>query len=1557
MAADSTLPPAVHFSPGTMLQQYEIIRPIGKGGMGEVYLARDTRLGRLVAIKFLLEHSGPAATRFLAEARTTAQCRHDNIVVIYDVGEFQNFPYMVLEYIQGQSLRGVMAERGKGIHAMAVDIMLPVVRALECAHAMGIVHRDLKPENILFSISGQIKVLDFGIAKQTSLAYSATASDVESSGTDSMRVFRGEHRGTDVSVIVTNAMASEPSRSVHAGSPSGFDATMAAVDDVSALFATAAAPVAQPGPHSAVAGTMPYMSPEQWAGQGIDARTDIWAAGIILFELVTGKHPLEPFSMDAIHAVRQLDIPMPSAKDAGPLADVIDRCLKKRKEERFASATELALALERVGSRKRVASVRVADESPFAGLAAFQKSDAERFFGRDQDIAAALGKLRSQQLVMIAGPSGAGKSSFVRAGIIPALELDGRDVETFVLRPGRRPFAALADILAAFHDTSESVEEADAEAIAATLRTQPGHLGAKLRARCRKRGVDHRIVLLVDQFEELFTQGIDPTERAAFCACIEGVADDASSPLRVIATIRADFLDRVAEDRRFWGEVSRGLVFLPPMTRDGLRDALKKPLESAQYRFEDDQLVEEMLEGLEGTTTPLPILQFTATKLWEARDREKRLLTRSAYEALGGVAGALSTHADAVLSSLSVAEQRLARAILMTLVTPERTRAIVPFNELLTLGPDGAAVEQVINHLADARLLSMDASGEQDGKTVELSHESLIQRWSKLRQWLDENEHDAQYLAQIRNAAQQWEKNGEAEGFLWRDRAADEAGQWLERRKKDQGGKGTTGLGKREERYLAAVVGLAQRTRRWRRRIIVTLFLSISAIAVVVSFLAVEAREQARRADAEKAEAQAQRTEAQAQKTEAERSASRARNAMRVAAARERQEDPTTALALLREIEPESVPQGWSELAGWARTAGNAIVVIHHEKFPRVAQFSPDGRRIVTSSVDKMVWIDNADGSGGRRVLQGHTDGVLAAAWSPDGLRVVSGSRDKTVRIWKVDSPDQPIVLQGHTDVIDSVAFSPDGRWVASASFDKTVRVWNADGSGQPRVFEGHEALVRSVAFSPDGKRIASASEDKTVRVWDVDEVRAPVVFTGHTSGVYQAVFSPNGKFLATMGDDKSLRIWNADRNDKPIWVREYDKWVYSGGWSPDSKLIAVSNDNAVFVLNIDDVTQSPVIGKHAGEIGSVAFSPDGRHILTASRDGTVRVWPAEGPRNLLVLRGHSDFVFSVAFSPDGKHLASASVDKTIRVWNAHGRGDPLILRGHEQPVNAVAYRPDGKQLVSASADNTVRIWNADGSGDPLVLRGHTAGVFFVQYSPDSKRIVSVSNDRTGRVWNSDGQGTPLVLGGHEHVVVGASYSPDGTRIATASEDKTVRIWNADSGAEILVLRGHEAGVTSVAFSPDGKRIATASQDETVRIWNADGKGTPMILRGHKQGVWMVAWNPSGTHVASASQDKTVRVWNADGAGEPLVFRGAAHSYNSVSWSPDGKNLAAASDDKTVTVWSDIEAVRDAKDPRLWSVSTYCMPIQIRQQLLDFHEAQARSDLERCIAHVRRTHP
>ncbi|MDI1434584.1 protein kinase [Polyangium sorediatum] len=1495
---------------GSSIKHYELIRKLGEGGMGIVFLARDTKLGRLVAIKLLLEHSGQGAERFLAEARATARCKHENIVVIHEVDEHDGYPYMVLEHLEGRTLSAFLAQRevpgafeprspadtrsGRVSPSLAVELVLPVVRALSCAHQLGIVHRDLKPDNIFLTGGGHVKVLDFGIAKR----------------------FEAE----ELSAIT----ASRPPLVKGSG-------------------------LTEDG---ALLGTLPYMSPEQWRAEDIDARSDIWAVGIILFELCTGAHPLAPANLFQLSQVEILDIPMPSVSDkradVGPLGAVIDRCLKKHKEERFSSAEELLAALEAVlPGRKSLAPSE--DESPFAGLSAFQEADAARFFGRDRDVASVLGQLRHQPLVAVAGPSGAGKSSFVRAGVIPALKRSGERWETFLLRPGRRPLAALAEVLlqiaaAAPESTRAGAgEPSDPEDLVASLRAQPGLLGARLRSRCRRQGSLHRILLFVDQFEELYTLGTDPAERAAFAACIEGAADDASSPLRVILSIRSDFLDRMTEDRKLMTEVIRGLSFLPPVGHEGLREALTRPIEATGYSFESEEMIVGMLGALERTQSPLPLLQFTAAKLWEARDRERRLLTRDSYEQLGGVAGALSTHADAVLSGLSSLDQRLCRAVFLRLVTPERTRAVVNLEELYALAEDGRAVEQVVHHLADARLLLIETSGGREGTTVEIIHESLVERWAKLKQWLDENELDAQFLARLRAAAEPWEASGNAEGLLWRDRAAEEARVWLERRRAQGREASAVGFGAREERYLQAVIALSKHARRMRRRIAAGTVVTLGAIALLVSLLASRANREAARAD----EASALADEASAL---AQDEARQTRNTTRMALARELLDtDPTTALALLREVEPPGVPREWSDLALTAMHSGLTLVVLPHHDSVFSAAWSPDGKRIASASRDKLARVWNADGTGEPLLLRGHDSAINAVAWSPDSKRVASASDDRTARVWKADGTGEPLVLRGHEDAVSSVAVSADGKRIVTASYDKTVRVWNADGTGEPLVLRGHDNAVLWADFSPDGKYLVSASQDRTVRVWNADGTGQPLILRGHGNKVRFASWSPDGKRIATASEDKTARVWNADGSGEPLILRGHEGWVRSAKWSADgTRIITTSDDKRARVYSADGVGEPWILRGHEGWARAAEWSPDGRRIVTASSDRTVRIWDARRMGERRVFRGHEGAVSSVAYSPGGERILTASEDGTARVWKADGSGEPLLLRGHENWVSSAAWSPDGSRIVTASEDRTARLWNAEGTGEPVVLRGHESALNAAAWSPDGKRVVTASEDRTARIWNADGSGEPRVLRGHEGEVRWAAWSPDGAHIATTSSDRTVRVWNAHGAGEPRIFRGHDHWVEFAAWSRDGKRIVTTSSDRTARVWDLEGTGEPLVLNGHEGWVRSAAWSPDGKRIATASVDKTVRIWNGDGTGEPVVLRGHEGWVSSVAWSPDGKRLVTASDDQTLQVWNDLMPLVSPEDPQLWAATPYCVPVDWTVKHLGVTEEMARAEQRTC---------
>jgi serine/threonine protein kinase len=783
--AESTQVEKVKLEPGVRIEHYELIRELGRGGMGQVFLARDTRLGRRVAVKLMTSTSPRVAQRWLAEARATAKFSHENIVALHDIGEHAGMPYMVLEYIEGTTLGKVAGDRRLTANR-TIELMVPVVRALVAAHEANLIHRDLKPENIVVTKAGTVKVLDFGVA----------------------------------------TLFSDPA--------------------VKNRAATAGDAVLHDTRAGAIVGTLPYMSPEQLGTDTVDHRSDLWAVGIILYELLAAKHPLDPLTEGRLFgAAAAVDEPMPSIADDVPglpdrLVEIVARCLAKKKAARYASARELLGDLETLLPARTGRSL-TGDESPYPGLVAFQESDANRFFGRSRDIAETVARLRDRPLVGIVGPSGAGKSSFVRAGVVPALKQSGEPWECHIVRPGRDPMSALASTLESLRDTRDSDPSVPIDP-AQRLRAEPGHFGARLRSRARRRRT--QILLFVDQFEELYTLVSDPAERMAFTACLASAGDDPASPLRVVVSLRSDFLDRAAEDRRFLDELARGLIFLQPLHSSGLYEALVAPVEMLGYKLENG-IVDAMLETLEATPGPLPLLQFTAAKLWAARDRQRRVLTREAYLAMGGVAGALATHADEVLATFHAADQRLVRRIFQRLVTPERTRAIVDKNELRDIAPD---IERLIARLVEARLLVVQTRGETEG-AVELVHESLIKSWPTLQHWLDENQEHAAFLHQVAVAAKQWETKGCPEGLLWTGEAMEEARLFWARY--------TGELPPRELAFLQAVSELATRAQRRKRRLVVGGFAALGFLLAVAVGGLYYVREQQLIANQEKAKADA----------------------------------------------------------------------------------------------------------------------------------------------------------------------------------------------------------------------------------------------------------------------------------------------------------------------------------------------------------------------------------------------------------------------------------------------------------------------------------------------------------------------------------------------------------------------------------------------------------------------------------------------------------------------------------------------------------------------------
>ncbi len=1501
---------------GMTIGKYELIRPIGHGGMGAVFLARHVQLGHRVALKSLLVRPARVpgdSARLLTEARTTARCRHENIVVIHDIGVHEGWPYMVLEYLEGQTLRELIDDWGALPPGRAIELMVPVVRALTAAHEQGIVHRDLKPENVMLTSTGVVKVLDFGVAQ----------------------------------LLAAPGGDAEPRPD----------------------------PAAE-GPASRFPGTPAYMSPEQFELLDVDHRSDLWAVGIMLHELVTGRHPLSPFVRSSIALVLDRDEPMPRLAETmpglGTLGSIIDRCLLKDRDLRPDSARALLDELEPLLPGARLGALGEGD-SPFPGMAAFQESDTARFFGRAREIAQLVDHVRRRPLLALAGPSGAGKSSLVRAGVIPSLKRSGEGWDALVVRPGQRPMTALVDLFGQLplrsgsrsggggsaprkragsgsapgvraEDASGPVPrgalEAGADAVAARLRREPGYLGAELRAHAGRRL--RRVVVFVDQFEELYTLGADAAERAAFVACLASAADDPSSPVRVILTIRSDFLDRVLEDRAFAADLFRGLEPLAPIGHDGLREALIAPLAAAGYRFESEALLDGLLHELAGTPGALPLLQFTASRLWDRRDRARRLLTEDSLARIGGVAGALAEHADAVLAGLSTPDAAIARAIFERLVTPQRTRAVATVGEIRELAGEPAQIDRMLARLTEARLLSVEISageGERAQATVELVHESLIEGWPTLRRWLHQDEDDRAFLARLRDAARQWEQSGCSDDLLWRGQAAEDARRWLKRQELARTPRDRE-LGERERRMLRAIVGRADRWRRRLRLALAGVFAVLVAFAAVVSFLAVHARDEAARADAASGDAAA--------------AAARARNAGRMAVARQLRGDPTAMLAVLREIEPPGPPPGWSALARSALDAGVAETVLVHPELAAAVAYSPDGRRIATGCADGAVRVWSTGGAGEPLVLRGHEGFVVSVAFSPDGKHIASGSKDLTVRVWSADGSGSPVVLRGHRHKVYAVAFSPDGTRVVSGSWDREARVWSADGSGEPVVLRGHQGWIYAASFSPDGARVVTASLDRTARVWSSDGRGAPEVLAGHDDAVFSAVWSPDGTRVVTASRDRTARVWSGDGFREHRVLREHTRSVMAAAFSPDGRRLVTADPGDVRIWSADDLRPLAVLRhlRAEGETGvvAIAFSPDGHHLATAATDALARIWDLRRLERSPVLYGHKDVVHAAEFSPDGARILTASDDTTARVWSADGSAPPVILP-HRAEVLDAAWSPDGAHVVTASRDG-VKIWRGDGTGAPRTLPGPELGATSVRFSPDGAFVVAGTQEATVRILPADGAGAPRLLGAHSDRAGWAAFDPRGVRVVTASADSTAQIWNADGIGAPVVLRGSLDALRSAMFSADGTRVVTASRDRTARVFHADARDgrAAVVLGGHPDQVRFAAFSPDGTRVATSSLDE-LRIFRADGSGTPLIALGDA-PLGRFSFSPDGARIVAGMIDGTVRIWSDLRPIAQG-DPRLWRATSYCLPAGKRQDLLGVTEPQARADLAACERRVR----
>jgi WD40 repeat protein/tRNA A-37 threonylcarbamoyl transferase component Bud32 len=1416
---------------GTELAGYRIESLLGLGGMSVVYAAEDLRLKRRVALKLLsatLAGDESFRRRFLRESELAASIDHPNIVPIYEAGTTEDLLYIAMRYVEGGDLKERL-RRSRLDPADATGILAQVASALDAAHSRGLVHRDVKPSNVLLDTgarpdgSDHVYLADFGLTRQVS-----------------------DRTGAGDGHLL---------------------------------------------------GTIDYVAPEQIAGEEVDGRADVYSLGCVLYECLVGQPPFQRDSeLAVVFAHLDVDAPAPSAArpELPPALDaVVARALAKEPGERYASCRELARAALAVGvdeaSRRLVDAAsraaagrsdlseveaeltgkvvdlqlareqerafagpdtpaRVAAEGicPFKGLASFEPVDADYYFGRERLVAELVARLVGAGFLGIVGPSGSGKSSLLRAGLLPALAggvLPGSGGwRRVLLRPGEQPLEELRRLLVS----------GARDPLTETLDALPA---------------GGRLLLAVDQLEELFTACRSDAERSAFADTLARAAADPEARAVVVVALRADFYGRFAAYPQLAELLGANQVLVGPMQASELRRAVELPAGRVGLEVEPE-LVDALVDDVEGEPGALPLLSTALLELWQKR--QDATLTLASYRESGGVQGAVARLAEGTYARVPEERRPLVRAIMLRLVGEGEgdlaVRRRAPLAELdLERNTDVAGV---LATLADSRLVSVGEG------SVEVAHEALLREWPRLREWIEEDTEGRRLRRHITQAATEWDVDGRDPGELYRGARLAAALDWSADHAFE--------LNEVERAFVSesrdASETETRHVRRTNRRLRALLIggAVLLAAAVAGGIFAVIQRSEAR-------------------------SAEMGQLAQRLGAQALVEEDLDLSLLLARQaVALHDSPQTRGYLFAALRRFPAALGVMHgsgDSTYLRGADLSRDGRTLAvigsdvglhffdTRTYEQVGPAIDAQSADGDPTLSG----AEVVAYSPNGEALVFGGAGY-LRL--VDARTRDVLAEAPVDTGPSrVAFTSDGSRLVveetgrdAGPAEITIRdastlkpigapIRPADFVGS---FISEWWTDPSVALTPDGRSVVTASRAGELAWWDLDsrkKTRAIEIEAGQRA----LALSPDG-LTAAIGLDRGIRLI-------------------------DVRTRAVREANGA-------LTSRPIW---------LLFSPDGETVVSTSNDGTVILWDAETATPVETLRGHSRAVQQPVFSPDGSTLYTVSHDGTAIAWDVSGNrtlGRRFTFTSDEgshpwPDWHPGAFSPDGRLIAVGLKGGGIQLWHASElkpTGAPLPVS--SGEVTALEFSPDGRTLVALSEVGRASVWDTDSRSLRYALSADSYAV-GLSISADGSMFATAGG--AVSLWNTATGAFLGSVGTGAAG--DVDFSPADSLVSFAregvrTQDQgDAEIWDV-GRNAPIktLSAGDDQGEyflgWAVAFSPDGRLLATPGPGPNVNLWDVRTGSLVRAFEhNVGTAVHSLEFSPDGNTLVISGGDSFASLW------------------------------------------------------